>query len=213
MRIVPFTLLVQHSLRYVMETTQRFKIDESHALKHSLEVFHYANEIYNHQVVMYPYLEKQKDIIFTSAILHDMCDKKYMDQENGIAMIKHHMKEVMIEEDLVVVGKILSTMSYSTVKKNGYPELGDYQLAYHIVREADLLAAYDLDRCLIYSLICEKLDYLRALQRVVEITNERILTYRKDKLFLTNYSKVLSSILHRRAVKKVALLENILGNF
>jgi HD superfamily phosphodiesterase len=196
-----------------METTQRFKIDESHALKHSLEVFHYANEIYNHQVVMYPYLEKQKDIIFTSAILHDMCDKKYMDQENGIAMIKHHMKEVMIEEDLVVVGKILSTMSYSTVKKNGYPELGDYQLAYHIVREADLLAAYDLDRCLIYSLICEKLDYLRALQRVVEITNERILTYRKDKLFLTNYSKVLSSILHRRAVKKVALLENILGNF
>jgi HD superfamily phosphodiesterase len=210
MKLMPFTLVIQHSLRYVMETTQRFHIDESHALKHSLEVFHYANEIYTHQVNLYPFLEKQKEIIFTSAILHDMCDKKYMDQENGIAMIKHHMKEVMTEEDLTIVGNIISTMSYSTVKKNGYPELGEYQLAYHIVREADLLAAYDLDRCIIYSLICEKLEYSEALKRVIEITNQRILTYRSDKLFITNYSKLLSLQLHRKALKNVKLLEKLL---
>jgi len=210
MRLMPFTLLIQHSLRYVMETTQRFNIDESHALKHSLEVFHYANEIYTHQVNLHPYLEKQKGIIYASAILHDMCDKKYMDQENGLTMIKHHMKDLMSEHDLTIVGNIISTMSYSTVKKNGYPELGEYQMAYHIVREADLLSAYDLDRSLIYSLICEKLNYTDALKRVIEITNERILTYRSDKLFITNYSKALSLQLHRKALKNLKLLENLL---
>jgi GTP-binding protein HflX len=30
-------------------------------------------------------------------------------------------------------------MSYSTVQKRGFPKLGEYQRAYHVVREADLL--------------------------------------------------------------------------
>ena len=49
-----------------------------------------------------------------------------------------------------VIGDIIGSMSYSKVKKNGFPELGDYQTEYNIVREADLLAAYDIDRAIIY---------------------------------------------------------------
>ena len=44
-------------------------------------------------------------------------------------------------------------MSYSKVNKNGFPELGNYQLCYNIVREADLLASYNIDRCIIYQMI------------------------------------------------------------
>lgn len=210
MKITSFITLLNYSLNYVINTTHKLNIDESHGLKHSLEVLNYAEEIYNSEVIKHPFLEKQKEIIYTSAILHDMCDKKYMDQEKGIEMIKNHMKIHMNKEQLEVMEKIISTMSYSTVKKNGFPELGEYQLAYHIVREADLLSAYDVDRCLIYSLNFEKLDYFNALKRVIEITNNRILTYRSDKLFVTNYSKNKSLKLHLETMKKVKKLEKIL---
>jgi HD superfamily phosphodiesterase len=210
MKLTSFITLINYSLNYVINTTHKLNIDESHGLKHSLEVLHYAEEIYNSEVMKYPFLEKQKEIIYTSAILHDMCDKKYMDQEKGVEMIKNHMKIHMNKEQLEVMEKIISTMSYSTVKKNGFPELGEYQLAYHIVREADLLSAYDIDRCLIYSLNFEKLDYFNALKRVIEITHNRILTYRSDKLFVTNYSKNKSLKLHLETVKKVKKLEEIL---
>ena len=36
--------------------------------------------------------------------------------------------------------------------KNGFPDMGEYQTAYNIVREADLLCAYDFDRCMIYQM-------------------------------------------------------------
>ena len=211
MKLTPFITLINYSLNYVINTTHKLNIDESHGLKHSLEVLHYAEEIYNSEVIKYPFLEKQKEIIYTSAILHDMCDKKYMDQEKGIVMIKDHMKIHMNKEQLEVMEKIISTMSYSTVKKNGYPDLGEYQLAYHIVREADLLSAYDIDRCLIYSLNFEKLDYFNALKRVIKITHNRILKYRSDKLFVTNYSKNKSFKLHAETMKKVNKLEKMLN--
>jgi len=209
MRIVPFALLINHALRYVIDTTSRFHIDESHGLKHSLEVFHYAKDIYDYQVVQYPFLENQKEIIFVSAILHDMCDKKYMNQKNGVSMIKEHMKGYLDQVQLNMVDEIISTMSYSTVKKNGYPDLGKYQMAYHIVREADLLSAYDLDRCLIYSIINEKLDYENAVKRVIDVTKNRMLKYRSDNLFITNYSKALSFQLHKKALKKLKTFEDM----
>ena len=146
--------------------------------------------------------------IFVSAILHDMCDKKYMNQENGVQMIKTHMKDYFEDQELVVIDKIISTMSYSTVKKLGYPDLGEYQLAYHIVREADLLSAYDLDRCLIYSMIVEKMNYENAVKRVIELSKNRILKYRSDQLFITDYSRLLSYHLHKKAEKKLKAMEN-----
>ena len=209
MRIIPFALLINHALRYVIDTTSRFHIDESHGLKHSLEVFHYAKDIYDYQVIQYPFLENQKEIIFTSAILHDMCDKKYMNQKNGVSMIKQHMNGYLDEVQLNMVDEIISTMSYSTVKKYGYPDLDKYQMAYHIVREADLLSAYDLDRCLIYSMFNEKLDYENALKRVIYVTKNRMLKYRSDGLFVTNYSKALSFQLHKKTLTRLKTFEDM----
>ena len=212
MRIVPFALLINHALRYVIDKTSQFQIDESHGLKHSLEVFHYAKDIYDYQVVQYPFLENQKEIIFVSAILHDMCDKKYMNQKNGVSMIKQHMNGYLDEVQLNMVDEIISTMSYSTVKKYGYPDLDKYQMAYHIVREADLLSAYDLDRCLIYSMINEKLDYENALKRVIDVTKNRMLKYRSDGLFVTNYSKAMSLSLHKKALTRLKTFEDMVEN-
>ena len=149
-----FINLINSGFKYVIETSKKYNIDESHALKHSMEVYGFANRIYESELKNNIELENQREIICMAAIGHDMCDKKYMDEKEGIENYKKYLSEFVSSEKLEIIGKIIGTMSYSKVKANGYPELGEYQLAYHIVREADLLAAYDIDRCVMYSMYC-----------------------------------------------------------
>ena len=102
-------------------------------------------------------------------------------------------------------------MSYSTVNKQGFPELGDYQLAYHVVREADLLSAYDIDRSIIYGMMREKLNYIDSVKRALELCENRILKY-KDNLFITEYSKKTSVLLHEKCITNMELLKNMINN-
>ena len=101
-------------------------------------------------------------------------------------------------------------MSYSTVKKKGYPDLGKYQHAYHIVREADLLAAYDFDRSVIFNIMRNKCNYIDSLYESKELFEKRILNYRKDKLFITNYSKNKSVLLHKKAIADIEKINSLL---
>jgi len=202
--------LINHSFRYVIDTSSHFKIDESHALKHSMEVYGFAKRIYESEVKTNPYLEQQREIIYMAAIGHDMCDKKYMDEKEGIERYKNYLTSYMSSDNLEIIGKIIGTMSYSKVKVNGYPELGEYQLAYHIVREADLLAAYDIDRCIMYSIHKDSVNYSEALKRALELFDNRVFRMRQDRLFKTKYSRNESLKLHKKAKREVESLKNIL---
>jgi hypothetical protein len=212
MRILPTALslinLINRGFRYVVETSEVYKIDESHALKHSMEVYGLAKKIYNSELIKNPYLETQQEIIYMSAIGHDMCDKKYMNEKEGILQYQNYLSEQLRPNDSEVMGKIIETMSYSKVKVNGYPNLEEFQLAYHIVREADLLSAYDIDRCVIYGMYVEKLEYDAALKRAIQLFESRILKYRSDNLFITQYSKKASLKLHKKAEKELEFLKN-----
>ena len=210
MKIMQLGVLINSAFNYVIQTSNFYSIDESHALKHSMEVFHLTNKIYESEIIKNPFLEEQKDIIYASSILHDMCDKKYMKEKDGILKINDFMKDYMTDAKLNVLTNIISTMSYSKVKVNGYPALNEYQLAYHIVREADLLSAYDVDRCIIYSMMVEKLNYINSIKRTINVFENRVLKYRDDKLFVTNYSKNLSFCLHQKALKDLDNLKKIL---
>jgi hypothetical protein len=116
----------------------------------------------------------------------------------------------MTSTDLEIVSTIVSSMSYSTVKLKGYPDLGEYQLAYHIVRESDLLSAYDIDRCIVYGMMKENLSYTDSIKRALELCEIRILKYRSDDLFITDYSKYKSVKLHNKCLVNVNLLKNII---
>jgi HD superfamily phosphodiesterase len=201
--------LIAKGFKYVVETSKKFNIDESHALKHSMEVYGFANRIYENEVKKFPDLEIQREIIYMAAIGHDMCDKKYMDEKEGIELYKNYLSNIMSSSDLEVVGNIISTMSYSKVKKNGFPDLGKYQLAYHIVREADLLAAYDIDRCIIYSMYRDNIDYFAARTIAVELFDNRVFRMRQDRLFKTEYSRKESLKLHKKAKNDVSSLLHI----
>ncbi len=181
----------------VMDFMKRYNIDESHSLKHSMEVMRFAESIYTSELAKCPHLELHKDIILASAILHDMCDHKYIsDEARAISEIREYMREIFTDAEFDIIVSIITTMSYSKVKNNGYPDLGEYQLAYHIVREADLLAAYDIDRCIIYGMTVDKISYTIAAERATVLFANRVLKYREDGLFITEWSKTKSLELH-----------------
>ena len=210
MKILNLSSIVNAAFNYVIYTSNKFDIDESHSLKHSMEVFHLANKIYDSEVIIHPYLLEQKEIISVSAIIHDMCDKKYMNEEFGVTEMKSFISNYLKSDDIEVVSKIVSTMSYSKVKLHGFPDLKNYQLAYHIVREADLLSAYDFDRCVIYGMMRENLDYTDSLFRAVNLFNDRVLKYRSDNLFITDFSKKYSKILHDNALENIQSIQNMI---
>jgi len=200
MKVLNLYTLVSVTFNYVIQTCKNLDIDESHGLKHSMEVLHYANKIYDNEQKKNLYLQDQKDIIYVSAIIHDMCDRKYLDEKVGLENINNYMKNYMDYDKLEIVNDIISKMSYSKTIKNGFPNLEKYQLAYHIVREADLLSGYDVERCIIYAMMVENLPYYEAVQRAISIFDQRVLKYRKDKLFVTTYSKNKSLELHTKAL-------------
>ena len=117
--------------------------------------------------------------------------------------IKNYMNNKIDPNELSVILKIISTMSYSTVKKNGFPSLGIYDMSYHIVREADLLAAYDVDRCIIYQMMHNKFNYGDSLQVAIDLFDKRIFQYIENDLFITNYSKQKANQLHAKAIEDI----------
>jgi hypothetical protein len=195
----------------------KYNIDESHGIIHSMQILHYAHDIYEKEKYNYPILqqEQQKEIIYIAAVLHDMCDKKYMNETDGIQDIYNNWNELFTDSDtknLEIATKIMNTMSYSKVKKFGFPDLGDYQMAYHIVREADLLCAYDFDRSIIYHMRKHNCNLLESYTNAVSIFNERILQHNNDNLFVTEYSKRKSFQLHIQSITRLLTWKKLLHN-
>ena len=196
---------------FVLMMSKKYNIDQSHSEGHSMQVLRFAEENMKSQLDMFPYLEDQTDVIITASVLHDMCDKKYMNQEEGSKEIAQFLKmEVkMSSKEVHFTKKIMETMSYSTVKKNGYPEMGDYEMAYHVVREADLLASYDFDRSVIYHLNRGN-NLTSSYYNALEIFYERVFNYNTDKLLISPYAMKKSQSLSMKAIKQMTTWKRIL---
>ena len=195
---------------FVLCTISKYNIDESHGLSHSMNVLHHSYNICKSELKMNPYLENQKKIIYSSAILHDMCDNKYMDVETGLNDISDVLNSHFTTKESDTIKTIINTMSYSKVKQSGFPYLGEYQLAYHIVREADLLAAYDFDRCMIYHMNKNNTNVREAFYNAEELFNNRVLRHYEDKLLLTDYSQTQHTLLASSARIRMLNWKNIL---
>ena len=73
--------LINELLMFILMTSEKYNIDESHDISHSMDVIHFANDIYEKQVHLYPSLKHYKNVIQICALLRDMCYKKYMDED------------------------------------------------------------------------------------------------------------------------------------
>jgi HD superfamily phosphodiesterase len=141
-----------------------------------------------------------------------MCDKKYMNEKEGIEIIEEFLKEKIPREEIDITKKIISTMSYSTVKKNGFPDLQEYQLAYHIVREADLLCGYDFDRALIYNMYMSNGNINTAFADSEKIFNNRVFKHFDDNLFVTDYSKDTALVLQTQSLIRMNAWRGLVKN-
>jgi hypothetical protein len=169
-----------------------------------MNVLNFAHNIYINELPDFPFLKEQERIIYTSAILHDMCDKKYMNENEGIYEIEEYLQEKLYPIEIDMTKTIISTMSYSTVKKKGYPLLGTHQLAYHIVREADLLSAYDFDRCMIYHMQKNKSSsFEESFENANELFEKRVLKHIDDHMIGTKYGIHKSITLHNQAKQRI----------
>lgn len=198
--------LIPKLLRFALLSINTFKIDESHGLSHSMKVLHYSHNILQSELNRNPYLENQRNIIYTSSILHDICDKKYMKQEDGLNYIVDFLRTntSLTYNEIDVSAQIMNTMSYSTVKKYGFPDLGPYQLAYHIVREADLLAAYDFDRSIIYNMNRIDSSFINSLLNAQKLFDDRVFMHNDHDLFKTEYSKKMSRVLEEESYGRIS---------
>jgi HD superfamily phosphodiesterase len=210
--------LLTRLFHFIMLATQKHNIDESHGISHSMNVLFYANQIYQSELFKFPHLETQERIIYVSAALHDMADKKYVAENQGIQEIVEFLNESKDEAftqiapaEIDVITTIIQTMSYSKVKKQGFPDLGEYQSAYHIVREADLLTAYDFDRCLIYNMKQKNGNILEAIDEAEDLFTKRMFLHNSHGLFLTDYSKQKSLELHSDAVYRIKFWQQMAG--
>ena len=195
---------------FILATSRIYGIDESHDISHSMKVLHLAHDIYTSQLLITPEINSHKNIIYISAVLHDMCDKKYMNESEGIKTIREHIRLITTPEENDIIVRIIQTMSYSTVKKNGFPDLGVYQTAYHIVREADLLSAYDFDRAIIYDMKVNRKTFEEAYKHALNIFNIRIFKHAQDNLFTTEYAKTHYQSLHSQAIQQIDTWKNII---
>ena len=139
-----------------------------------------------------------------------MCYKKYIDEKHCIIQYQNYLSNFMTTNELEIMGEIIGTMSYSKVKANGYPDLSQYQLSYNIVRESDLLAAYDIDRCIMYAMYRNNKIYSDALREAIELFNIRVLKMRQDNLFQTEFAKKESIKLQLNAIKNIENLKELL---
>jgi len=195
--------LLSKLFNFVIYTTSKYNLDESHGLSHSLDVLRYSNSIYELEVLKKKNLINQERIIYVSAALHDMCDKKYMNEKEGLQNIEDFIKDKLKSDEVYASLKIMETMSYSKVKLNGFPSLGEYQSAYHIVRESDLLAAYNFERALMFNMCTKKCDIKDALINSKDVFNNRIFKHHEDNLFFTDFAIKESLKLHDKSIEQM----------
>ena len=191
---IPFNNIIS----FILCQSNKLKIDESHSLHHALNTLDFAKQIYNAELDNYPHIQKQQSVIYTSALLHDMCDSKYTGNNlNALDNINQFLIENKYESDTAsAICNIIDSMSYSKVMKFGFPNMKEYQTAYHIVREADLLCGYDFNRAILFGIHQRNLSYNDAFYESKNVYEKRVNNIINMHMFVTTFGQSLANRLY-----------------
>jgi HD superfamily phosphodiesterase len=192
--------------QFVLAISKKHDIDESHSLGHSMRVFQFAERIAREEVkyVQNPeVLIAQHSVIQAASILHDTCDRKYRVVSDGLSEIGELLSPLMPLEKVDATLRIIDNMSYSKIKAKGMPYLGEYQTAFNIVREADLLDAYDFDRSMIYHMQRNGKTLQESYEDACELFENRVLKHADDGLLVTRYAMNQYETLSQKAIMRM----------
>lgn len=203
---IPFNTIVN----FILTQCKQYQIDESHALNHALNVFTTSVKIYDHEKESNPFLKSQERIIFTSALIHDTCDSKYTDETTSLQHINNLLQGENYQGDEInAITNIITKMSYHKIKLHGFPDMGDYQSAFNIVREADLLCGYDFNRVILYGIYKQDLKYMESFRRSRELYCERMDKQISDGLFFTEYGLKMAHELNKENKEVIQILSKL----
>ena len=196
---------------FIEQTCIKYNIDNSHGLDHSLQTLEWGLKLTKDV----QHSTKESSIIQLACLLHDMCDKKYMDEYEGIKNIVTFLKyELETPDDVIeAVVFIINTMSYSKVIKYGYPDFKEdkrLEFCYHIVRNSDLLDSYDPERCIGYQIRCggSRRD---GIIKMLELFDNRILTLLKNGYINIEPAIKYANELHQKALVELDKYKNELN--
>lgn len=197
---------VSELFQFVIAVSKRHNIDESHSLGHSMRVFQFADNIMREEAKWTTnpmQLIEHTPVMQAAAILHDTCDKKYRNEEEGLSEIRRFLNPRMSTDNVDATVNIIRHMSYSKIKRNGMPDLGEYQTAFHVVREADLLDAYDFDRSMIYHMSRNGKGVEESYENACDLFETRVLRHADDGLLYTRYAKQEHPVLSQAAIRRI----------
>jgi len=146
-------------LRRAVEKGRKWGVDDSHNHVHALDVLRLAFRIMPSSV---PRTVMEK--VMVCALLHDTIDRKYMlteaarEQETRDLgrFLRHSLGYSVTEASRLET--IMTDMSYHKTVREGrfvvpssiVDAEEETQTVYHLVRQADLLSSYDIERMLLY---------------------------------------------------------------
>lgn len=167
---------------FIEDQCMKYNIDKSHGAKHAWGTAIRAKQILK---TLDDVSDEEERVAIYSAALHDTCDSKYCPIKEATADIQRFLLNLQwSQEDIEAVLSIITTMSYSKLKKNmkegviQFPSHGKWQRAYHVARNADLLEGYIVARCVLYNkhIFPLKTDD-EHWERANQLFNERVFTY------------------------------------
>jgi hypothetical protein len=208
---VTFLMEELYSMAYAFcqRMCQQQGIDQSHDQTHMDRVARIAlrlNQLCGRQIE-----QREQTVMILSAFTHDLCDHKYTEVSTSLSNIKRWLESLPIDREMFTgIIKIITTMSYSIVSHLGYPsDLGCWETAYHHVRIADLIDAYDVNRCFQYKThLNPELSETERWKLVVDIFEKRVLTqldmYIKP---VCSYAVILAQPEHDHALQEIKKLK------
>ena len=164
--------------KFIQEVCKKYNIDASHDINH-------AKDCLNIATLISPKDIHDPEMVVYAAALHDCVDKKYMNPSEGIANVEQFLTdEGWTTYRINILINMITTMSYSYLNKlkiDGnivFPDHGEYQSIYNIVREADLLCSYRVRRCYLYQKhIAPTMPEPQVWQKVIDLFEVRMFKY------------------------------------
>ncbi|NDE14594.1 hypothetical protein EBZ80_06650 [bacterium] len=196
------------SFRLVRDLSLDHGIDDSHNERHSKEVLFWSIELLRRSER--PLSRREHTRIATVALLHDLVDPKY--EGDREPFVEQHLIRWFRPEERLRIMEIMKTMSYrKTFTGDGFVFPNGSSHEYHVPREADLLASYNLARMVEYRRACRpEMTNYDIRQDMKEYFRTRTGRLIEDGAFVSDAGRTLARSLHEVAALRMAHLVPLL---
>lgn len=201
---------------YVLKAIKDHNFDSSHDQRHFVNVYNYAKALMD---AGEPFewvspdgsgsRERAYRIVLHAAFLHDIIDRKYVDEKVAIVrMIVEFMEQNYPMTDIACITEMISNMSFSKRKARraaGEPEFGQSELVVplRLLCDADALDAYRVERVIAYQNSKHPGDAITVARWCKTIFVKRVLIYLSHNFIQTPTARMLALPMHAKVAKFV----------